>query len=274
MPIIERDWTNGLDYVHDGSGHNRYLAAFPTQNRAAVGLRRFADFRQVVPRSAWKDESLRPLGTTRWDQNGHGSCVGHGSGKAFMYAWLQSGQTRQEFSPTFLYGLINRGRDQGAIVGDALVALQKTGIALMSQVPETMIYKSQFPSEALLTAQRFRIDPAQSFDCPSFDEIASAVLSNDPVSFGVEIGDAFEPDGQGIVPDQRRGGGGHCMCAMGLKQINGKWYLEVENSWGPRWGQDGFCYLPESYFQSGDNWSLRAALDDPNDPNNPPVVKE
>lgn len=272
---IRYDPARGLEYADDGSGHRRYLAAFPTPDRASVGLMRFSAVRSVVPRAAWKEFSLRPLGATRWDQDGHGSCVGHGSGKALTYAWLAAGQARQEFSPTFLYGLINGGRDQGAVVGDALVALQKTGIALMSQVPETMIYQRQFPAEAMSTAARFRIDPAESFNCPSFDEIASAILCGSPVSFGIEIGNAFEPDARGVVPDRRGGGGGHCMCAMGLKQVNGRWHLEVENSWGARWGQDGFCYLPESYFEGGgDNWSLRAALDDPQDPNNPPVAKD
>lgn len=237
MSTILYDPARGMEYVEDGSGHRRYLCAYKTSNPASVGLRRFADFRMVVPRSAWVEFSLRPLGTTRWDQNGHGSCVGHGSGKAFMYAWLASGQTRQEFSPTFLYGLINGGMDQGAIVGDALIALQQKGIALMSQVPESMVFQRQFPQEAFDTAKRFKIDPSQSFNCPSFDEIASAILTGCPVSFGVEIGQAFNPDSNGIIPDQRGGGGGHCMCAMGLKNIGGRWYLEVENSWGRQWGE-------------------------------------
>jgi C1A family cysteine protease len=94
-----------------------------------------------------------------------------------------------------------------------------------------------------------------------------------PVSFGIEIGNRFEPDGQGIIPDQSGRGGGHCMCAVGLKQIGSRWYLKVQNSWSTQWGLAGYCFMPESYFQGGDNWAVITNADDPLDPNVPPVVK-
>lgn len=268
MYEIKHSAEHSLPYVEQG-GHRRILAALP--RRQTYGARRFRDVYGVIPRSSWQEVDFSAV-VPHWilDQDGTGSCVGHGSCTAFTYGWLLGGATPQEFSACFLYGLINGGSDNGAVVGDALQALKTTGICLLSQVPEGKIYKRDFPQDAFTTAARFKISDA--VDCPSFDEIGSALMMRRPVSFGVEIGQAFEPDGSGVIPDQRGGGGGHCMCAMGLKQINGKWHLKVQNSWGEKWGLQGFCYMPESYFQGGDNWAVEFAAEDPQEENVPPAA--
>lgn len=84
----------------------------------------------------------------------------------------------------------------------------------------------------------------------------------------------FEPDANGVIPDRRGAGGGHCMFALGLEQIDGRWHLLVQNSWGTRWGREGYCYLPESYFADWhEAWRLKAATDDPKG-DVPPAAKE
>lgn len=268
MPETYYDEQRQIDWIDDGSGHRRYLACLP--KRATCALPRFP--MAPLPRSQWKEVSYRYLAAPILDQDGHGSCVGHGSCTAFDVAWRLGGGTPQPFSACFLYGLINGGQDQGAVVSDALEALKSSGIALETEVPEGMIYKRQFPASSFQTANRFKILEAYAVD--NFDLIASAVQLGFPVSFGIEIGQAFEPDSQGIIPDQRGGGGGHCMAGIGLRQLNGRWYIEVQNSWGTRWGQSGYCFMPESYFGRGtDAWAVQAEAEDPSETNLPPVVK-
>jgi C1A family cysteine protease len=64
------------------------------------------------------------------------------------------------------------------------------------------------------------------------------------------------------------------MFALGLEQIDGRWHLLVQNSWGTRWGAGGYCYLPESYLRDWhEAWRLQAATDDPRG-ESPPAAKE
>jgi hypothetical protein len=257
--------TNGLPYVEQG-GHRRILACLaPTRSYA---FPRFAS--PILPRDQWKECSLRSLGAKILDQNGHGSCVGHGSCSAFTYAWRYRNASPHDFSACFLYGNINGGSDNGAVVGDALESLQSTGICLESEVPENDIFSRDFPRSSYDTAKRFKIE--QAYHIETFDEIATAVQLGFAVSIGVEIGQAFEPDGQGVLPELSGGGGGHCMCVLGLKSINGRWYLEVQNSWGASWGAGGFCWMPESYFRGQtDHWAVQACAEDPQEPVEPPA---
>jgi hypothetical protein len=220
----------------------------------------------VIPRDQWKECDLTAggWGTEIYDQDGQGSCVGHGAAVAFNIAYELSGQPPQRFSPCFLYSLINRGRDQGAIVEDALDALTSVGVCLESTVGPKAIYPRQYDAEkAKAEAARFRVEQAYKLD--SFDEIGSAVQRGFAVAFGIEIGNAFEPGPDGVVPDRRGGGGGHCMCAVGVKQVNGRWYLLVVNSWSTRWGNKGYCLIPESYFTGYvDAFAVQAARLDSN----------
>ncbi len=268
MALIFGTHDNGLPYVEDGSGHRRILGCLKPTRKYGAPL--WKDVRAVLPRNAWQECSMISLGVPTLDQDGISGCVGWGSTGAFWEAWNASGGTPHEFSPSFLYAQINGGSDNGAMVGDAIEALTKTGICLSSEVPDDMIYTREIPKSAYDTAARFKVK--SWIQCATFDEMATAVQLRKPVSFGVEIGNAFEPNSQGVIPDQRGGGGGHCMRASGLKQINGKWYLEVRNSWGVRFGLGGTCYMPESYFDETDNWAIEVELDDPQEVIIPPIV--
>lgn len=201
------------------------------------------------------------------------SCVGHGAVGGLSTVTNLTMRTKNRLSPVFVYAQINGGRDQGAIVADSLECLQKTGACLWSTLPgPNNIYKRDIPESAYPEAKRFRIDKAVRVD--TFDELVSAVLNNWVVVFGIEIGNNFDPDGDGFVPRRSGGGGGHCMYASGLKQRSGQWYARVPNSWGTRWGKDGVCFMPESYFSDGymDAYAIQAAKDDPEEQSVPPVA--
>jgi hypothetical protein len=55
--------------------------------------------------------------------------------------------------------------------------------------------------------------------------------------------------------------GGHCMMCVGYqKRDDGGEYAIVMNSWGPNWGDRGYCYIPLSYLLSSDSydfWTIR-----------------
>jgi hypothetical protein len=101
--------------------------------------------------------------------------------------------------------------------------------------------------------------------------MCSAILQGFPVISGIAVGRNFTdiPD-NGIAPLPDQVVGGHCMVHIGLKQVNGVWMVETQNSWSKNWGMDGFCHLQEGawhprYGFGFDCWAFTAVHDDPED---------
>lgn len=238
------------------------------------GLPKFAAANRVIPRSEWRDIDLSPLGVPVLNQGQHGSCVGHGSTTAYWFAYLIAGGTVPigGFSPTSLYAQINGNRDRGAVVSDAMTAMMTTGIGLMSDVPESLIYDRQISAEAKAKYSRFRV--LDAYHCSTFDEIGSALQLGFTVSYGITLAANFNNlDSEGVAGHGWGVLGGHCMAGFGTKKLNsGKWAIRNRNSWG-QWGQNGNCFLVEEHFgRDCDAFAIRAAMFDPMDPQKLPVA--
>src|SRR5262245_40285077 len=214
-----------VPFVLDRLGNRRYLANLPGEPK--LGTAPFSEQLELIPRSKWAAVDFRFLGASVLNQHQSLACVGHAACTAFTVAWrLRGGSNDDEFSPCFVYGMINHGVDGGSNIGEALDCLRASGICLDSEVPEGMLFQRDFPQQAFATAKRFRVELAIS--CPTFDEIASAIQLNFPVAFGIDIGDDFNTGEGGILGERvgpRRPDHGHAMCAVGLQLIDGKPYL-------------------------------------------------
>lgn len=269
---------SSLPFIVSG-GHKRYLACLPPRADFG-GLPKFtaAPGARIIPRSQWKPIDRRWLFTKAYilDQNGHGSCVGNGSAGALRKARWLAGQADIELSPAALYAQINGGSDNGAVISDALTALQQTGTCRYTMVGEEPIYLRQLPAGWQEDAARFRI--AQAYHCQTFDAIASAIQLGFMVVYGIMVGANFEHFDRYGVAGVSPGPGNHCMHADGMVPLpDGRWVLDDSNSWGPDWGpsQDGRCYLCEDHFGHGDQFdafAIVSATEDPNDPHKPPKL--
>jgi len=66
--------------------------------------------------------------------------------------------------------------------------------------------------------------------------------------FAMYVGDAFARfRGKGVIPDfdARASRAGHAMAIVGYKtQANGTYFL-IKNSWGPKWGDQGYAWMHE-----------------------------
>ncbi len=55
--------------------------------------------------------------------------------------------------------------------------------------------------------------------------------------------------------------GGHAVCAVGFDES----YFIVKNSWGPKWGKNGYFYMPAEYLAdpnlADDFWIITNVLD-------------
>lgn len=71
----------------------------------------------------------------------------------------------------------------------------------------------------------------------------SAIASIGPVLGGMAIYDDFYSYDNGIyekTPSAKLEGY-HCICVVGYNDVEGYWL--IKNSWGPNWGEDGFCRI-------------------------------
>lgn len=204
----------------------------------------------ILPRSQWKETSLKSWNVPVEDQHQFGQCTGESAEAVMQYAWLISGQKRQSWAAGSVYARINGGRDQGAQVHDALMALQTSGICLEADAPDGQIFMSQIKPQAWVNAKRFRVKDA--FKISSFDELGTALSRGFPCASGLAVGNNFDHlDSDGVVPLPDAIRGGHALCHCGLKVTKrGLWVAETKNSWGTSWGLGGYCFIQEGAFNA------------------------
>jgi Papain family cysteine protease len=262
-----------MSQIYIDSNGNRYgTGLLPSPREEIV---KFASRYSIskIPRSQWVEVDYSQYAGAVYDQGQQGSCAGHMLASQMNLIWSMHGRTPKRFSPCFAYGMVNGGRDQGAVISDLLKLIKTDGICLESTVGPGKWQPSSWPANARAEAKRFTAEKAEELQ--GFDEIATALQYGDPVGIGVFTGNRFEPNASGILPDLSGTGGGHAMCVTGLRNINGKWYLIVKNSWAERWGVSGYCYMPESFFQKWhEAYRILVAKDDPENPEAPPVAKD
>jgi C1A family cysteine protease len=161
--------------------------------------------------------------------------------------------------------------DTGAYLADAMQVIATTGAASESTMPYAaqteMTRWLQITRESRDAAvQRFVSNPptaaavsdAKRFVLPGvrkltkLSQIKQALASGKPVAMTLAVYDSFEGAAAartGKIPlpettiEQRLGH--HAVCAVGYEDEQGR--LIVRNSWGPKWGDEGYGYLPYSY---------------------------
>ncbi|MDB5312641.1 MAG: cysteine protease [Gemmataceae bacterium] len=280
MSDIQHCPEKDLPYV-EFDGHKRYLASIPSAGKMKAALPNYtAAGNPVLPRSEWFELSRRDqFASWIFDQNGHGSCVGNGWTGGLMRARALAGCKPVVLSPGWTYSLINGNRDSGAVISDGIQALTQVGTCLFSTVGQDPIYQRQMPSGAKAEAARYRIKAA--YHCTSWEEVISALLLPKPMIpvYGYQVGRSFGSFDKYGVAGHDRGPGNHCNHADGVKLLpDGRWVLDDVNSWNARWGPwgNGRAYLDENHlFGGGDQADvcvIEAFVDDPQEPNDPPVA--
>jgi C1A family cysteine protease len=85
--------------------------------------------------------------------------------------------------------------------------------------------------------------------------LQNVLASGYAVSFGFTVYTSFETSvgSDGIMPmpqPDEKVLGGHAVVAVGYKPIKGQLYFECRNSWGTRWGDHGYFWMPAAYITS------------------------
>lgn len=213
---------------------------------------------------------LMDIAPATYDQGSWSSC-GANAGAALVYSTrLVNKQPLFLPSRMFLYqkarlelGAEFLSVDSGCMLRDIMKSLQKWGIPPESAWDyDVDHFASTPPAEVNVLAEDFQALQYQSMD-GSLASILSCLGEGYPFIFGMTICDNFI-DGAGssgyMPPPTNNIVGRHAVTCYGIDIILR--CCLVLNSWGNKWGNSGFFWMPEEIItnpnQCSDFWTLRS----------------
>jgi hypothetical protein len=226
----------------------------------------------LIPRDQWKATTLQTFLGPVHDQDGRGQCVASAFCSVMEACRAQAGLPYVYLSAGDLYSNINGGRDNGAILEDAMAWGMKNGVATVASVP--YVWNGRRATSAAVVAERKNYVAVEVYLCPSFDAAASAIQQGFHIEEALTWYNSYSPGKDGWLPPPSRGvAGGHALHGYGLRQRNGVWGIETKNSWNTSWGGStdgtvpaGCCVIPEANFDdvaSNGFFAIRAVVQTP-----------
>lgn len=152
--------------------------------------------------------------------------------------------------------------DSGASLRNGIKTLKNEGACYEKMWPYVIKHFTEKPpSGCYAEAKDHRIESYHRIK--SLYEMLTCLAEGYPFVFGFTV---YESIGSSVVSktgvinmpeDDETAIGGHAVMAVGYNQ-KAKRFI-VRNSWGKKWGMDGYCTMPFEYLESlaGDFWTIR-----------------
>jgi C1A family cysteine protease len=183
-----------------------------------------------------------------YDQGGLGSCTANAICSAYQFV-----TPSHDGSRLFLYyneRMIsnNIDKDTGATLSCGIKSLQIYGLCLESIWPylEHNIYTKP---HKICYSRALKEKDVQYYNLQhNIHTMKECLLNGFPFVVGIAVFKNFENSTTGIIElpnDTDVMIGGHAVLVCGYNDIEKHWI--VRNSWGRKWGDNGYCYLPYEY---------------------------
>jgi len=199
---------------------------------------------------------LRPKMPKVYDQGELGSCTANAIGAAFEFSQVKQGET--DFMPSRLFIYYNEramegtiDTDSGAMIRDGMKSIAKLGVCTEDTWPYDIPKFTQKPTGKAYTEARKHQALVYRRVLGQLHQMQGCLAQGYPFVFGFAVYDSFmspEVAKTGEVPLPPRGEqliGGHAVLAVGYD--DSKQAFIVRNSWGPKWGVKGYCFMPYGY---------------------------
>ena len=223
---------------------------------------------------------LRPFCPPVWDQGNLGSCTAHGIAAAYVFDVLK--QKEGPFDPSCLFLYYNERKMEGTVTSDAggsirdgIYSLHDVGIcscdswpydiSKFADAPPAWTYDEAKNHHSLVYK---RVDNDINNDINMLS-IRTCLRKGFPIVFGFTVYPSFETDtvartGQMVMPSpNEKPLGGHCVMMVGYDDKKKK--ILVRNSWGVKWGEHGYFWMPYEFIQDPnyafDFWTVEQVAD-------------
>lgn len=203
------------------------------------------------------------------DQGDLGSCTANALTGAMEFLLNKDLKPFYHLSRLFLYynervieGSVNQ--DSGAMIRDGIKTMAKDGVCTEKTWPYVIgKFTKKPPAKAYTEAQNHQILTYSRLT--GLLDFKLCLADGFPVVFGFSVYESFESaqvakTGTVPMPKKReRLLGGHAVLAVGYNDATKR--LLVRNSWGPKWGKNGYFTLPYGFIEntdlSDDFWTVR-----------------
>lgn len=214
---------------------------------------------------------LRAFCPPVYDQGSLGSCTGNAIAGAHHYDQMAQGEKAFPPSRLFIYynervieGSVNQ--DAGAAIRDGIKTIAKQGVCSESLCAYNVAaFKARPSKRAYDDGVKHTAIAYQRIDSSSLSAMRTCLALKRPFVFGFTVYESFESDAvarTGMVPmpaDGEQALGGHAVAAVGYND-EAKRFV-VRNSWGVKWGQEGYFEIPYDYLLNpnlaDDFWTIQ-----------------
>lgn len=209
------------------------------------------------------DIDLRKYATDT-NQFGLPSCVGSATADSVEIISAAQGHPKVELSRMYVWTLARNLMKEdgykfmtGTYIRHAFKALHQHGICLEKYWPYDQSNWDDLPSlKAMRKATGRKIKGYYKIgNSKRIEKIIEALQAEHPVVFGTLLDDQWSNYNGRSTLQKPKGStkGGHAMVVVGYDSSRG---FIVKNSWGPRWGDQGYCYMSEEYLDWKNTWDL------------------
>lgn len=217
---------------------------------------------------------LRPFMSAVEQQGETNSCAANATAGAYEYLVKRHlGEEAYDVSRLFIYYNAraiddpNNIQDEGSVLQLVIDSLKEHGACSEETWAFDQEAVNEEPSqEAYEEAKQFLIEDTELVET-DLNAWKTALTEGNPIIFGVKLFGTFDKHKKpGLVPAPspaeagRESHGGHAMLCVGYSDPDQVFI--VRNSWGPDWGDKGYCYIPYRYLMNqeynfGDSWIIK-----------------
>ena len=263
------------DFVFERADGSQQIVHGYQYEEPEAGTKQYSETRYKesdLPRKV----DLRQHLTVVEDQGRTSSCTANAVAGAYEYLAKKHTGKDYDVSRMFIYynaraigvdGDESKIKDGGSGIGKSIQSLQKYGACSEKIYPfdKEVVNKTPY-EEAYTEAAQFLIEDAALVPTELY-AWKHSLAEGHPIIFGLNLYDSFDKQRKkGLVPlpseseSSREKHGCHAMLAVGYSDVD-KVFI-VRNSWGTKWGDAGYCYIPYDYLMSkkfniGDSWIIK-----------------